>query len=294
MLVGLPEFEQFDMSNGYQGEYIDLNGDIIRYFQKGGGQDVLLIHGMPGMAEDWEELVNELERDYRVTSYDRPGQGFSSFQYNLHPLRYNMEVAAGLIVALDLTDVIIIGHSYGGAVALALAVQDSPGISGYVLVSPVSLPTGGFKLFYQIAGYPIAGRGFIRIIRGSIIPAMIESGLKTAFIPNKEFMPDYYYETRIHIYIQTRTLVSTAREEAFLNKDIKLIEPYYGDIKKPVLIIHGESNKVIPVYISQELDNLVPDSRLIVFKETGHMVQYVVPKKIKDEIDTFTSSFQEQ
>jgi pimeloyl-ACP methyl ester carboxylesterase len=291
LLVGLPGFEAPEVSDVYKGEFIDIKGDTIRFFQKGEGPDILLIHGMPGVAEDWESLVKELEKDYRVTVYDRPGQGLSSFQYNPHPLRYNTEVAAGLITALSLTDVIIVGHSYGGAIALALAAQDPPGIKGYVLLSPSSFPTGGFKLFNHLAGYPVAGRGFIRIIRGSIIPPAIRTGMNTAFNPNREYMPDFYYETRINIFIQTKVLVSTSREEAFFNKDINSIKQYYGDIKKPVLIIHGESDKVIPVYVSQDLDSLIPDSQLVVLKETGHMLQYVMPEKIKNEIDAFAGTF---
>jgi pimeloyl-ACP methyl ester carboxylesterase len=291
MLVGLPEFEKSEVNETLKGEFIEIKGDNIRFFQKGEGPDILLIHGMPGIAEDWEALVKEMVKNYRVTVYDRPGQGLSSFHYDSNPLRYNMEVAAGLISALSLTDVIIAGHSYGGAITLALAVQDLAGVKGYVLLSPASLPTGGFKLFYHIAGYPVAGRGFIRLIRGSIIPPTIEAGLNTAFNPNREYIPDFYYETRINFFIQTKSLVSTSREEAFFNKDIKSIKQSYGDIKKPVLIIHGESDKVIPVYVSQDLNNSIPGSKLVVLKETGHMVQYVMPEKIKKEIDAFADKF---
>ncbi|MBN2532737.1 MAG: alpha/beta hydrolase [Spirochaetales bacterium] len=294
LVVGLPEFEKPVANDLYRGEFIDIKGDTIRYFQKGQGPDVLLIHGTPGVVEDWETLAKELEKDYRVTAYDRPGQGLSSFQYNPDPLLYNMEIAAGLIKALSLTDVIVIGHSYGGAIALALAVQESPEIKGFVLLSPASFPTGGFKLFDLIAGYPVAGRGLIRIIRGSVIPSLIKNGLNTAFNPNLKQKPDYYYETRINLFIQAKALVSTYREEAFFNKGINSIKQYYGDIKKPVLIIHGESDKVIPLYVSQELNNLIPDSKLVILNETCHMVQYVAPEKIKEEIDAFTETFVEE
>jgi pimeloyl-ACP methyl ester carboxylesterase len=287
LLIGLPGFQKPRIDDRYQGEVIEMKGDTIRFFQKGKGPDILLIHGIPGMAEDWEELVNELAASYRVTMYDRPGHGFSSFQYHASPLVYNMEIAAGLKSALSLDDVIVVGHSYGSTVALALAVHDTPGIKGYVLLSAASFPAGGYKLYHRIVGFPVAGRGLIRIIRGSILPPAMEAKLNSYFNPNREMMPEDYYTTRIHFFIQVKSLVSSSREEAFFNRDITAIEQDYGNITKPVLLVHGENDKVIPLSLARDLDSTLPDSRMVVLKETGHMVQYVMPVKIKNEIDSF-------
>ncbi|MBN2440997.1 MAG: alpha/beta hydrolase [Spirochaetales bacterium] len=284
-LTGLPNLRETELKGSDEGEFIELKGDKIRYFQKGEGPDILFIHDLHGIAEDWEPLVSELKNKYRVTLFDRPGQGLSSFHYVPYPLRYNVEAVTGLIDGLALKDIIIVGHSYGGSVALALAVQDIPQVKGYVLISPLAFPTGGLKLFENIAGYPVVGRGLVRIIKGFFIPATVKADLESAF--NPDTIPPGYYEKRIGFFFQTKAIVSASRELAFFNKDIGSIQDYYSDINKPVLIIHGTYDKLNSIYLSQDLDNLIPDSKLIEFQEAGHMVQYSTPEKLSNEIDEF-------
>lgn len=57
--------------------YINIQGNKIRYSQSGEGRDLLLIHGTPGFLEDWNAIAAELAKDYRVTCYDRMGHGYS-------------------------------------------------------------------------------------------------------------------------------------------------------------------------------------------------------------------------
>ena len=142
--------------------------------------------------------------------------------------------------------------------------------------------------YNQIAGFNIPGRGIIRAIKGFIFPPILKSNLQSAF--NPDIIPEGYYERRIPVFYQTKAIVSMLREEAFINRDIRSMNDYYSEIKKPVLIIHGDSDKVIPLYISQELQTRIPGSKLVAFSETGHMIQEVHPEKIKQEIDSFIIS----
>jgi len=59
-------------------QFVDVLNQQIRIYQAGGGQIVLLIHGLPGCIEDWETIIPELSKRFQVIAYDRPGHGFSS------------------------------------------------------------------------------------------------------------------------------------------------------------------------------------------------------------------------
>ena len=105
---------------GMPGRHVVVNGVPLRVVQEGQGRDVLLIHGSPGSIEDWDSITGALAASFRVTRYDRPGQGYSGDD-GQYSQEHNGEIALGLIRALGLSRVVVVGHSYGGSTALAMA-----------------------------------------------------------------------------------------------------------------------------------------------------------------------------
>src|SRR5262245_33646619 len=75
---------------GFAGKSIDVGGLTLRVLQEGAGRDILMIHGSPGILEDFDAQARALSTSFRVTRYDRPGQGFSgddgdySVEHNAH------------------------------------------------------------------------------------------------------------------------------------------------------------------------------------------------------------------
>ena len=66
-------------------QFLTIGNEKIRVSQKGSGSDILLIHGTPGSIEDWNEIIDTLAQNYRVTAFDRLGHGYSSSnQYTYH------------------------------------------------------------------------------------------------------------------------------------------------------------------------------------------------------------------
>src|SRR5688500_1422519 len=123
------------MPPGVSGRHVDVGGVPIRYLQAGAGPDVLLIHGSPGWAEDWEPVFERLTRRFRVTAFDRHGHGFSGGADLPHTPAENARVTLGVIRALGLRDVTLVGHSYGGVTGLHLATGNPEEVRSYVLVS---------------------------------------------------------------------------------------------------------------------------------------------------------------
>ncbi|MBI3012075.1 MAG: alpha/beta hydrolase, partial [Elusimicrobia bacterium] len=82
------------------------------------------MHGCPGSTEDWDPIRSQLSQKYHVTAFDRPGHGFSSVAANSCNLDFNAGVTLEVIETLGLKDVLVVGHSYGAATALRIAIQN--------------------------------------------------------------------------------------------------------------------------------------------------------------------------
>ncbi|HEX4837511.1 MAG TPA: alpha/beta hydrolase, partial [Solirubrobacteraceae bacterium] len=114
------------------GEFVQLTGVKVRYLERPGPEPaVLLIHGLPGTADDFE-AVTPLVTGHRTIAIDRPGFGFSTGGY--FPFDRQLQAVQEVIEKLHLGHPILVGHSYGGAVALAYAERHPGAVRGLVLV----------------------------------------------------------------------------------------------------------------------------------------------------------------
>jgi pimeloyl-ACP methyl ester carboxylesterase len=245
---------------------------------------------VPGSIEDWEPIISSLSSNYRVTVYDRPGHGYSSAEKIGYNLEHNANIALGLINALHLENVIVVGHSYGGSVIMALAVRDPHQIKAFIPIAGATYPIENIEPIYSLIRIPIIGRGFAAVASSFIGPPMIKDGLNEAFHPNEDIIPEGYIETREKIWLQTKVLVSTAREELNLNSDLEKIIPDYGNISKRFFIIHGDSDLFVPKGDSLKLHKIIKNSKLLILERTGHQVQYERPDILIGTINEVASN----
>jgi pimeloyl-ACP methyl ester carboxylesterase len=276
-ILGVISKDTIKIPGDFEGKYIEISGVKIRYKQIGKGQDILLIHGVPGSIEDWEPVINSLSSNCRVTVYDRPGHGYSSAQNIGYNLEHNAHIALGLINELNLENVIVVGHSYGGSVIMALAVRNPHQIKAFIPVAGATYLIEDIEPIFSLIRIPIIGRGFAAVVSSFIGPAMIKDGLNQSFHPNEQIIPEGFIDTRVKIWLQTKVLVSTAREELNLNSDLEKIIPDYGNISKKFLIIHGDNDLFVPKGDSLKLHKIIKNSKLLILSNTGHQVQYARP-----------------
>jgi len=276
-IAGITSRDMTKIPEDFEGKYIEISGIKIRYNQIGKGQDILFIHGVPGSIEDWESVISSLSSNYRVTVYDRPGHGYSSAEKLGYNLEHNANIALGLINELHLKNVIVVGHSYGGSVIMALAVRNPHQIKAFIPVAGATYLIEDVEPIFSLIRIPIIGRGFAAVASSFIGPAMIKDGFNEAFHPNEDIMPEGFIDTRVKIWLQTKVLVSTAREELNLNSDLEKIIPYYGNISKKFFIIHGDNDLFVPKGDSLKLHKTIKNSKLLILSNTGHQVQYARP-----------------
>lgn len=275
--------------NASAGQYLDIEGMKIRYRQTGAGRDILVIHGLPGSIEDFDPLVKALGGRYRVTAYDRPGQGYSSAVGALHSVDQNAQVAQRIIEQLNLQNVIVVGHSYGGITALKMAIENMPNVSAYIALAPAANPGESADLLYQIvAGVPVLGKGILALSAAagnSISKHKLEVGLHDAFSPNTEWLTDEFLEFRKTLWLQPSVSLAISREVPAMYVDLATMQSQYQGIKSPVLIMHGEKDIGSSVAANESVQQAIPGAKRMMLANTGHYIQIARAAEVANVID---------
>jgi pimeloyl-ACP methyl ester carboxylesterase len=126
------------------GRFLDVNGVRLHYVERGTGEPLILLHGNGTMIEDFESsgLIALAAKHYRVIVFDRPGFGYSDRPRNVV---WTPDAQAELInqalLRLGVSNAIVLGHSWGASVAVALALKYPALIRGLVLASGYYYPT---------------------------------------------------------------------------------------------------------------------------------------------------------
>jgi pimeloyl-ACP methyl ester carboxylesterase len=263
------------------GSFIQLAGLKIRYIERPGPEPaVLLIHGLPGTAEDFEE-VTPLIRGHRTIAIDRPGYGFSTGGY--FPFDRQLQAVHELIEKLHLGHPILVGHSYGGAISLAYAELHPNEVRGLVLVDAAATCTHNTTFaraqarFVQFVELPVISQladvTFSQLLRtASADPAESE-----AFSPNP--VNQRHHQRVLAINLKHGNLEAYAGETQAANKVIEGVNRKLGSIRVPAVVIQGAQDKLVKPECGRRLAASLPDARLHMV-QGGHMVPYTHPAAV--------------
>ena len=276
--VGFVERTDHGLPAEAKGGLVSINGTRLRVYQKGRGPDILMIHGCPGSLEDWDPVMDELAKNFRVTVYDRPGYGYSSGDGNRFSLEYNAGVALKLIKVLGLKEPLVVGHSYGAATALALAVKNPPQIRGFVLCASPGYPKVHEGFWNRALSIPYFGEGLTAVIAPLFGARLVRAGILSGFDPNQSSIPEGFIALRSKMWLKPSVMTTRAREYMNLESGLEKILPFYKDIRKKVLIVQGKSDEITKS--AWKLHEDIPNSELIVFDGVGHYLQFARPAEV--------------
>jgi pimeloyl-ACP methyl ester carboxylesterase len=122
------------------GRFVDVDGASIHYLDEGSGPVVLLVHGLSGQLHNFtHSLLAPLRRDFRVVILDRPGNGYSTrAPHTGAGVTAQAQIIARFCDALGLKRPLVVGHSLGGTIAIALAAQHPEHVGGLALIAPAT------------------------------------------------------------------------------------------------------------------------------------------------------------
>ena len=237
----------------------------------GSGHPVLLIHGSgPGVSAwaNWRLVIPELAQQARVIAPDMVGFGFTDRLDLTQPdQRYDMDTwvrqAVGLLDALNIEKADLVGNSFGGALALALAIRHPQRVRRLVLMGSVGVPFAITPGLDAVWGYQPSFENMRRIMDvftwdGSLV--------------NDELARMRYEASNQPGFQESFSAMFPAPRQRWVDamtsseKDIRAL-PHH------TLVVHGREDQVIPLSTSQTLAAWIPRSQLHVFGQCGHWTQ---------------------
>lgn len=274
------------------GRFIDVEGERLHVLdmgpRHGTRSPVVLIHGASVNMRDMKmALGDRLATERRVIIIDRPGRGYSTRPGDGYKLGVQARLIKGAVDTLGVERPVVVGQSFGGAVALRYALDFQDTMNGLVLLAPVSHQwPGGIAWYNNVSQWPVAGV----MLRRLVIPAYGQLSAETGVV--KSFAPDtppngYYDETGLALLFRAKDFKSNAADIANLKAEIIAQQDRYGELKIPVQIVTGDADTTVsPELHSKQLAAQIDGSTLTLLPETGHALHHAETDAILAIIDT--------
>jgi pimeloyl-ACP methyl ester carboxylesterase len=266
-----PEWLEQKYTDG-SSEFLMIDGNRVHYRDEGLGEGksegegdvIILIHGTASSLHTWDAWTEKLKQDFRVIRMDLPGFGLTGPD-PLHRYEVQDDTAfmSEFLKALDIESAHMVGSSLGGRIAWQYALEYPQQVKSLTLMNALGYPQEKWPPPIEMAQWPI-----MDTIMESVSPRfMYKAGLKDVYFDSElvtEKLVDRYYELSRY---PGNLGAFPKRVKARLDKDSALIT----GIRVPTLIMWGKEDLYFPVESAHRFNNDIPNSRLVVFADVGHL-----------------------
>lgn len=278
------------------GQFVTVRGRKVHAHIEGQGPDLVLIHGASGNTRDFTfSFVERVKDRYRVIAFDRPGMGWTDRISDEFVGPFNTaaespaEQAAFLQEAADQLGVrnpIVLGHSYGGAVALAWGLGRPDDTAALIIVSGASNPwPGGLGLLYGVTSSALGGATVVPLISAFAPESTVDTALDGIFAPQSA--PEGYGDyVGAGLTLRRESFRANAQQVNSLRPHIVEMSQRYNTLSMPVEILHGTADDVVPLDIhAAPLSRQIPNAVLTRLDGIGHMPHHSAPDMVEAAID---------
>lgn len=253
---------------------------------------LLLVHGLAGSSATWRSVLPSLGEHYTVVAPDLFGSGTSDKPRQDYSLGAHANVLRDLMIALDIERATVIGQSLGGGVAMQLAYQHPDRCERLVLVSSGGLgPEVSWilrALTFPGSEYvmPVLFPSFVRDAGNKISKTLRRLGWRA---------PQIEEEWRSYVSLtepETRTaFVRTLRAVIDMSgQTVSAHDRLYLASRLPTLVVWGQRDRIIPVEHAHAAHAAIPNSRLVIFDESGHFPHVEEPEHFVDVVRDFLTT----
>ena len=276
-----------------QGRMIEVAGATLHVVELGprdaAGPPIVLIHGASSNLEVMRRPLGDLLASrHRVILIDRPGHGWSTRASNEAS---TPAIQAGMLdealEKLGVRHAIFVVHSWAGALGALMALDYPQRVAGLVMLAPVAYPwPGGVGEYNKVITTPVIGPLLAYTITLPLGYFLAEPGARVVFLP--QAMPDGFVQaSATPLLLRPREFIANAYDLVTLKEAVREQAPRYGNIRVPVVVIAGDaSDKTVSTSIhSVPFARAVPNARLIVLPNVGHMVPSTESELVIREIE---------
>lgn len=267
------------------GRFLEIDGVRLHYVAYGEGRPVVCLHGLFSMADEMMSsgLVERMARANRVILFDRPGYGYSTRPRDrLWTPAAQADLLRRAFRALGLQRPIVVGHSWGTSVALALALDHPESVEALVLLAgyyyyptprretpavlPLAVPLLGDLLRHTVS--PLLGRLLAqRLIAKMFAPCPVPARFASEF--------------PLALALRPWQLRASDHDAAMMVAAAAAMRPRYVDIRHRVIIMAGTGDQLVHTgRHSARLHHEIARSQLLVYPDVGHMVHHAVPDAV--------------
>ncbi|WP_252314446.1 alpha/beta fold hydrolase [Sinobaca sp. H24] len=254
----------------------------VNYTDVGSGPPVMLLHGIPTWSYLYQEVIPELEGEYRVIAPDLLGYGSSDqrdrFDRSLH---IQEKLVIRLMEELELEQVHLVAHDIGGGVGLLLALNEPERINKLVLSNTVAYDSWPIEEMLMM-GHPSGKNKSLQEIE-----EFLTKGYKEMF-SHQEQLTDTFLKGIMAPYLHEEGKVSLVRNASALNtNETTAFSHKLSSIQHDVLLLWGAEDPWQPVETGEELEKDIPNCKLVRFDHASHWVPQEAPEEFAAEIKTF-------
>ncbi|VBB43422.1 Alpha/beta hydrolase fold containing protein [uncultured Paludibacter sp.] len=291
---GIKSFNELQYKYPVNKVHLPQSGYDIAYTDMGSGdKTVIMIHGLGSYLRAWERNMEEVSKTARVIAIDLPGYGKSSKEPHDGAMIFYAEIIKEFVKQLELKNIVIVGHSMGGQIAMTTALQYPDMVKGLILVDPA-----GFERFTK------GQKQWFRDV-------MTFDGVRltTADAIQNNLVTNFYRMPKDADFMITDRLAMRSAEDfsAYCYAVVQSVNgmvdypviDYLQDIKIPTLIFFGENDNLIPnrflnpgftKNIAQYGASKIKNSKLIMVPKTGHFMMFEKPQVFNSETTAFLKS----
>lgn len=266
------------------GKFVEIDGNRIHYYEMGEGKPILFIHGLGGHYHHMRRpLMEAFGAGYRLIAIDRAGSGHSTRARGLTGrLPEQAKLIEAFIRKLDLDRPLLVGHSLGGAVALATALDYPQSVSGLALLSPLTQPIHTLRPEFRnlYIPNPILRRVIAQTFAVPLSVRHAEATLAFVFGPQKA-PDDYAVEGGGVLGLRPSHFYATSSDAVAIPLDLARQQGRYHELKLPVGILFGTADRVLD-HREHGLPMLdqVKGLDLQLIEGVGHMPQFSETERV--------------
>jgi pimeloyl-ACP methyl ester carboxylesterase len=264
----------YEVQNVSDGDYLELDGSWVRYSVSGGGPPVLLVHGWMTSSEVWEPVLDQLERGHTVYRLDLRGFGDSDKPTSGYGIRNGGRLLYAFAAHFGLTNVTVVGHGLGGAMAVKLAADHREIVGRLVLVStPATDEQMDLPNLLWVATLPVIGPVFYSVAR--MVPQLREWWLRPFVSDREALTPELIQATGKPTPAALSETFKTARRELQRERLVRQAKT----LKVPTLIIAGEEDEIVDPEATVTWARALSNSEVVLMSGCGHLPMLERPEE---------------
>lgn len=281
-----------DLEYDFSIKKIELSNETtIAYAEEGSGdQTLIFIHGLGSYLPAWNKNLPELSKHYRCIAVDLPGYGKSSKGNYEFSMTYYAQIISEFAEKKGLDNIVLVGHSMGGQIALTAALQYPELVDKLVLIAP--------------AGFEVFNKGQRSWLENVMTPDAVRftsvENIRSNLAYNFYNMPEdaeFMFTDRVamrssdgfngYVYAVSQSVKGMVSQPIY---------EFLPRIKQPTLAIFGANDNLIPnrflnpsktEKVAQDGISRMPNGKLIMLDKTGHFAQFEKPEEVNASIIEF-------